>query len=46
MRLLKNSNDENAVLAEILKDYEVDENTARRDLQDFLLELEKLGWKT
>jgi len=46
VRLLKNSNDENAVLAEILKDYEVDENTARRDLQDFLLELEKLGWKT
>jgi len=44
VRLLQQGADEAAILASLQAEYEVDENTARRDLASFLQALEQLGW--
>ena len=44
VRLLKTGTRE-AALTTLLQEYEVDENTARRDLEDFFRNLEQLGWE-
>ncbi|HWB59750.1 MAG TPA: PqqD family protein [Chthoniobacteraceae bacterium] len=45
VRLLQQGDGEEEILGHILGEYEVDENTARRDLHSFLRALEQLGWK-
>ena len=45
VRLLRRNSDRDAVLAQILEEFEVDENTARRDVDQFLRSIEELGWE-
>ncbi len=44
VRMLQQGLDSDAVLGRMIEDFEVDENTARRDLDDFLSGLKQLGW--
>ena len=44
VRLLQEGADENAVLDKLIEEYEVDENTARRDVDSFLSSLREMGW--
>ena len=43
VRMLQQGLDADTALARILEDFEVDENTARRDLEDFLRALGREG---
>ncbi len=45
VRLLRRNRDRDAVLAQILEEFEVDENTARRDVDEFLRAIEEIGWE-
>lgn len=45
VRQLQHGADEDAVLAKLVAEFEVDENTARRDIGDFLQSLAQLGWQ-
>jgi len=45
LRLLQQGCDEAAVLKRILEEFEVDENSARRDIGEFLNSVDQLGWK-
>ena len=45
VRQLQHGADEAAVLAKLVEEFEVDENTARRDIGDFLQSLAQLGWQ-
>ena len=45
VRLLQQEADEETILVKMMEEYEVDENTARRDLRSFLQSIESLGWK-
>ncbi|MDX2226566.1 MAG: PqqD family protein [Verrucomicrobiae bacterium] len=44
VRMLIGGADQKSLLEFLLREYEVSESTARRDLQTFLGELEKRGW--
>ena len=44
LRLLREGADEDALLHFLLEDYDVDEATARRDLDAFLATLERMKW--
>jgi len=46
VRLLQQGADEASIAGQLLKEYEVDENTVLRDLGNFLRALEQLGWKS
>ncbi|MEI6536701.1 MAG: HPr-rel-A system PqqD family peptide chaperone [Verrucomicrobiaceae bacterium] len=46
VRLLQQGCDDEAVLKHLVEEYEVDDHTARRDLESFLGALEQLGWKS
>lgn len=46
VRCLQRGMSEEAILAEMLQTYDVDEHTARRDLEGFWDEMEQLGWKS
>lgn len=45
VRLLRRNSDRDAVLAQIIEEFEVDENTARRDVDEFLRAIEEIGWE-
>ena len=45
VRLLQQGCDADDVLRRVLEEFEVDENTARRDVADFLASIEELGWR-
>lgn len=45
VRLLQQGLDSDAVLARVMEEFDADENTIRRDLEDFLQSLEQIGWK-
>jgi len=45
VRLLQQGAGEDGILSRILEEFEVDENTARRDLEVFLRVIEQAGWK-
>ena len=45
VRLLQQGTGEEGILTRILEEFEVDENTARRDLEGFLRVIEQAGWK-
>ncbi len=45
VRQLQHGADEATVLAKLVEEFEVDENTARRDIGDFLQSLAQLGWQ-
>jgi PqqD family protein of HPr-rel-A system len=45
VRMFQQGLDAGAATARILDEFEVDENTAQRDLEDFLRALGQLGWK-
>ena len=45
VRHLQHGADEATVLTRLAEEFEVDENTARRDLGDFLQSLALLGWQ-
>jgi PqqD family protein of HPr-rel-A system len=44
VRLLKEGADTDTLLQHLLQEYEIDEATARRDLDTFLARLERLNW--
>ena len=44
VRALRDAPDRDAVLAKLIAEFEVDENTARRDIDQFLSSIEKIGW--
>ena len=44
VRLLQQGKNEDDALATLMEEFEVDENTARRDLESFLGSLTQLGW--
>ena len=44
MRALRDAPDRDAALAKLIAEFEVDENTARRDIDQFLSSIEKIGW--
>ena len=44
VRALRQAPDREAALAKLIEEFEVDENTARRDLDQFLSSIEKIGW--
>ena len=46
VRLLQQGSDHNDVLTRLVEEFEVDPNTASRDLAEFLRSLEQLGWTT
>jgi hypothetical protein len=41
---LRQTPDREAALAKLIADFEVDENTARRDFDHFLASVEQIGW--
>ncbi len=45
VRLLQQGADEASVMDHLLAEYEVDENTVRRDIGSFFRTMEHLGWK-
>ena len=45
VRMLQQGLEADAAVAKMLEEFEVEENTARRDLEDFLRELAQVGWK-
>ena len=45
VRLLQQGADESSIMEHLLSEYEVEENTLRRDLGNFLRTVENLGWK-
>ncbi len=46
VRLLQQGCNDESIMQHLLDEYEVDEHTVRRDLENFLGELEQLGWKS
>ena len=44
VRALRDAPDRDAALAKLIAEFEVDENTARRDIDQFLSSIEKIGW--
>lgn len=46
VRLMQAGTDEAAMLQTLRDEYEVDEHTARRDLQVFLESMRQLGWES
>jgi hypothetical protein len=44
VRLLQDGADEPVVVDRLLKEYQVDEHTVRRDVQTFLGSLKDMGW--
>jgi PqqD family protein of HPr-rel-A system len=44
VRALRHAPDRDAALAKLIAEFEVDENTARRDFDQFLSSIEKIGW--
>lgn len=46
VRLLQQGADEDAIVARLLAEFDVDEHTVRRDMETFLRSLERLGWTT
>ena len=45
VRLLQQGADESSIMEHLLSEYEVEENTLRRDLGNFLRTAENLDWK-
>ena len=45
VRLLQQGGAEHAVLGRVIEEFEVDENTARRDLETFLQTIGTMGWQ-
>lgn len=45
VRLLQQDTNEENILTHMMEEYEVDKNTAQRDLRSFLQSIESLGWK-
>jgi len=45
VRLLQQGDAENNLLGRVLEEFEVDENTARRDLETFLQAIGTMGWQ-
>jgi len=45
VRLLQAGLDQEAALAQVLLEFDVDENTARRDLSDFVDSATGFGWR-
>ena len=45
VRALRDAPDRDAALAKLIAEFEVDENTARRDIDQFLSSIEKIGWR-
>ncbi len=46
VRLLQQGVEHDAILGHILEEFEVDPNTASRDLGDFMQSVKQLGWIT
>ena len=46
VRLLQQGTSEDKVLNQLVEEFEVDQNTASRDLAEFLRSIEQLGWTT
>ncbi len=44
VRLLQQGTPPDAVLGQLVEEFEVDQNTASRDLAEFLRSIEQLGW--
>ncbi len=44
VRMLQQKADTDALLRHLLEEYNVDESTARRDLETFLSQLKQLNW--
>ena len=44
IRALRREPDRDAALAKLIEEFEVDENTARRDFDQFLSSIEQIGW--
>jgi len=45
VRLLQSGLENEAALAQMIAEFEVDENTAHRDFSDFVEHIERLGWR-
>ncbi len=45
VRALRQAPDREAALAKLIAEFEVDESMARRDLDQFLASIEKIGWR-
>jgi PqqD family protein of HPr-rel-A system len=41
---LRHAPDRDAALTKLIEEFEVDENTARRDFDQFLASIEQIGW--
>ncbi len=46
VRLLQSDTPQEAVLGHMLEEFDVDQNTASRDLADFIRSIAQLGWVT
>jgi len=44
VRALRQTPDREAALRKLIEEFEVDENTARRDFDQFLASIEQIGW--
>ena len=44
VRALRHAPDRDAALAKLIAEFDVDENTARRDFDQVLSSIEKIGW--
>jgi PqqD family protein of HPr-rel-A system len=44
IRALRRAPDRDAALTKLIEEFEVDENTARRDFDQFLSSIEQIGW--
>ena len=44
IRALRQAPDRDAALTKLIEEFEVDENTARRDFDQFLSSIEQIGW--
>jgi PqqD family protein of HPr-rel-A system len=44
IQTLRDSQDREAALRKMVEEFEVDENTARRDFDQFLSAIEQVGW--
>jgi PqqD family protein of HPr-rel-A system len=45
IRALRLAPDREAALAKLIDEFDVDENTARRDFDHFLASIEQIGWQ-